>query len=151
MKSIKLFLALALAVSTTLACSARENDLVVTFDQLPKSSQEFSSKHFNSVKVAQVVKDFDDLTYTWKVYFANGWEIEFLKGGEWKHVDCKQSDVPQTVLALLPSNVVTYCTKNYPETPIVEIDKERRGYEIELMNGLTLKFDSKGNFVRVDD
>ena len=33
----------------------------------------------------------------------------------------------------------------------MKIDKDHFGYEIELLNGLELKFDKKGQLVNVDD
>ena len=34
---------------------------------------------------------------------------------------------------------------------IVGVDKERHGYDIELSNGIDMKFDKDGNFLRYDD
>lgn len=149
MKSLKLFF-VASAILLSIGCVGSEKDKTVSFGQLPKQSQSFIKSHFANFEVSRVVKDMDDFSYNWDVYFSNGWELEFKKNGEWDHIDCKGSAVPNSVLALLPANILSYCKTNYPNLSIVEVDKETYGYEIELSNDLTLEFDSKGNFIEAD-
>lgn len=150
MKPLKMFLVVSLVMVTLLAVGC-ESDKTVSFDKLPKISQDFVKTHFADVAISRVVKDKEGATYNWDVYFANGWEIEFTKEGKWDNIDCKMSAVPNSVLALLPQNIVSYCRTNYPNIAIVEIDKESYGYDIELANDLSLKFDKNGNFLRIDD
>ncbi len=149
MKSLKLFF-VASAILFSIGCVGGEKDKTVSFAQLPKQSQSFIKSHFADVEVSRVVKDMDDFSYNWDVYFSNGWELEFKKNGEWDHIDCKGSALPNSVLALLPANILSYCKTNYPNLSIVEVDKETYGYEIELSNDLTLEFNSKGNFIEAD-
>lgn len=42
-------------------------------------------------------------------------------------------------------------TKNYPKNKIVAIDRDRRDYEVELDNGLDLKFDLKFRLIDIDN
>ena len=42
-------------------------------------------------------------------------------------------------------------TKNYPKNKITSIDRDRRDYEVELDNGLDLKFDLKFRLIDIDD
>lgn len=51
----------------------------------------------------------------------------------------------------LPQNVRDYITANYPDNTIIEAEREDDGFEVTLNNGVELKFDSDGNFVRADD
>jgi len=41
--------------------------------------------------------------------------------------------------------------KNFKGATIVKIDKEHYGYEVELSNGLDLKFNCNGSFMMIDD
>lgn len=150
MKSMKLFLAASL-VLVSISCFGFDRDKVVTFSNLPKESQKFIKTHFPNVKVSRVVKDIDSFTHSWEVDFVNGWEIEFTGAGKWDHIDCKGSAVPASVLALLPANILTYCKAHFPNAVIVEIDHETYGYEVELLGDITIEFDKKGNFIRIDD
>lgn len=150
MKILKFFLVASFMISTVIMVGC-ESDKTVTFDKLPKVSKNFISTHFKDITVNRVVKDKEGVSYNWDVYLSNGWELEFEKNGEWDHIDCKTSAVPSSILTLLPSGIVSYCKTNYLNTSIVEIDKERYGYQIELANDITLEFDKQGKFLRIDD
>ncbi|WP_315599070.1 PepSY-like domain-containing protein [Porphyromonas endodontalis] len=53
---------------------------------------------------------------------------------------------------IVPNAISNYVAKNFPGTSIRQIEKRRRGgYQVELSNGLELKFDSSLKFVRMDD
>ncbi|MBQ7750619.1 MAG: PepSY-like domain-containing protein [Bacteroidales bacterium] len=53
--------------------------------------------------------------------------------------------------ALVPAAIAEYVRTNFPGQVIVMIDKEPYGFEVELLNGLELKFNKDGNLIRVDD
>lgn len=84
----------------------------------------------------------------YKVVFVNGAKVEFAKNGEWKDVECKYGEVPA---AIVPQQIRDYVTKNYPKNKIVAIDRDRRDYEVELDNGLDLKFDLKFRLIDIDN
>ena len=44
-----------------------------------------------------------------------------------------------------------YVSKNYKGQRIIKIERDSKGYQIELQNGLELYFDRSGKFLRVDD
>lgn len=52
---------------------------------------------------------------------------------------------------LIPANIANYVNKNFKGATIVKIDKEHYGYEVELSNGLDLKFNCNGSFMMIDD
>ena len=64
-----------------------------------------------------------------------------------RQVECKDSQVPA---AIVPAKIASYVTEKYPDSRIVEIDRDLRGYEIELSNDVKLKFDRKGEFTSID-
>lgn len=84
----------------------------------------------------------------YKVVFVNGAKVEFAKNGEWKDVECKYGEVPA---AIVPQQIRDYVTKNYPKNKIVAIDRDRRDYEVELDNGLDLKFDLMFRLIDIDN
>lgn len=53
--------------------------------------------------------------------------------------------------AYVPAGVRAYVSKNHSGQRIVSIDRERSGYDVELSNGIEMKFDKVGNFLRYDD
>jgi len=70
---------------------------------------------------------------TYEVHLTDGTEINFTSKGDWDKVDCQFKAVPA---ALVPAPIAAYVQANFQGTPIVKIDKERCGYDIELPNEL---------------
>ena len=84
----------------------------------------------------------------YEVIFASSSKVEFFKDGTWKEVDCKYSAVPE---AVIPEAILRYVKTNYPGHKVVKIEKEDRGYEAKLANGMKLEFDKKFNLVDIDN
>lgn len=140
----KLVVAIALLVgSVTFA-----QDRVITFSELPKAGQQFITKYFGAKQVSLVTLDDDYLSKNYELVLTNGTKIEFAGNGEWKEVDGKRNAIPT---GFIPKNILSYVKKSFPNTEIVKIERERLGYSVELTNGLDLDFNSKGDFLRVDD
>ena len=74
--------------------------------------------------------------------------MEFDGNGNWDKVDCKYKAVPA---ALVPDVIAKYVSANYAGALVTKIDKELYGYEIELNNGLDLKFSTNGQLLEIDD
>ena len=142
-----MILALALLTFGTFAAHA-DNDRPITVEQLPQAAQQFIKKYFpkETVSLAKMERDFMDTTY--EVIFTNSSKVEFLKNGEWKEVDCKYSAVPA---GIVPRQIADQVAKRYPDVSIVQIDRDKRDYEVQLANGLELTFDLKFNLVDIDD
>ena len=78
----------------------------------------------------------------------DGTEIDFDRNNQWDNVDCHTKAIPA---ALVPQAIANYVKTNYQALPITKIDKDAYGYEIELSNGMDLKFDTSGRFLGIDD
>ena len=131
-----------------LGTSVFAQDQIVTFNQLPTKGQNFISKYFQKGQVSTVVLDNDYISKDYDVVLTNGTKIEFDGKGNWKEVDGKRNAIPTT---FIPQSILNYVNKSFPNTKIIKIEKNRFSYDVELTNGLDLEFDSKGNFVRIDD
>ena len=136
MKKILALLVCLLTISTGVRA---DDDRPVRFDQLPAKAQE-------KVALAKMEKDFFDKKY--EVIFANSSKVEFFKDGTWKEVDCKYSTVPE---AVIPEAILRYVKATYPDHKVVKIEKEDRGYEAKLANGMKLEFDNKFNLIDIDN
>lgn len=128
-----------------IACD--DDDKIVSTDDLPATAQTFLQTHFPSQEITRVVKDKD----SYDVYLANRFEIEFNLSGEWDSIDGKGQQIPNGIIALLPSTIPSYILQHYPNQYIIEINKEHFGYEIDLNNNIELEFDSNGTFIRIDN
>ena len=142
MKKILALLVCLLTISTGVRA---DDDRPVRFDQLPAKAQAYVKKYFPQEKVA-LEKDFFDKKY--EVIFANSSKVEFFKDGTWKEVDCKYSTVPE---AVIPEAILRYVKATYPDHKVVKIEKEDRGYEAKLANGMKLEFDNKFNLIDIDN
>ena len=144
---MKKILALLVCLLTSTGVRA-DDDRPVRFDQLPAKAQAYVKKYFPQEKVAlaKMEKDFFDKKY--EVIFANSSKVEFFKDGTWKEVDCKYSTVPE---AVIPEAILRYVKATYPDHKVVKIEKEDRGYEAKLANGMKLEFDNKFNLIDIDN
>lgn len=84
----------------------------------------------------------------YEVTLNDGTQIDFDKKGVWDKIDCEAGAVPA---ALIPGTIANYVKTNFAGAKVTKIDKERYGYEIELSNGLELKFNKAGQLLSMDD
>ena len=144
----KFLLTLIAVFSITAIASARD---IYSHDAsvLPKAAQSTINKNFKAkVSVVKIDKDFGRIS-EYEAILTDGTEISFDRHGNWDNIETSaSSSVPE---ALIPAPISTYVKKNYSGQKIVGIDKERNGYEVELTNGLDLKFNKQGEFLRYDD
>jgi hypothetical protein len=121
-----------------------DSDRVITFDQLPAAAQTMLKKYFADKVLLIVTVDWDD----YKVMYQSGEKVEFDKKGEWKDLDCKVSAVPT---ALIPEQIKAKVKTTFPGATIIKLDRDRRGYDVKLNNGIELEFDKKFQIVEMDD
>ena len=145
MKRFFALLAAAIIVPAGLV-GCEKSDQLMEPNLLPQEAQSFLNAHFSSTTVRSVVKDYDDLTYTYEVALADGTQIEFKKSGEWKSIDNRQVGIPSSVL---PEEIATYLNTNHAETFVVDVERDWQ-YDVELNNGLDLDFTLGGKFIRID-
>ena len=142
---------ISLLVLTILGLQLATAGEVITQDvtKLPKKSQSFIKEHFEGVEILQI--KIDSKWYGSKeydVYFNNGGKIEFNGDGTWQDIDFKQNKVPNSVV---PKKILNYVTNKFPQNHISQIEKEKKGYDVELNNDMNLKFKLTGDFLRLDD
>ena len=138
-------------VTTLLAINfaSAQDDVQISFDKLPQKAQDFIKTHYVVADIASVWKDMEFLKVDdYTTVFNDGTKIEFYPNGDWREVKSGGSAIPTKII---PSSIEQYISKNYPNKAIKDIKKKRYGYEVELVGGLELEFNSKGKFVRIDD
>ena len=142
MKKI-VFILMAFVMTLWIPAQA-DNDRVISFDQLPAQAQTMLKKHFADKVPLIVTMDFDD----YKIMYQSGEKVEFDKKGNWKEIECKASAVPE---ALVPEQIKAYAKKAFPAAKIIKLDRDRRGYDMKLNNGMEVEFDKKFKVVEIDD
>ncbi len=147
MKARKILLVLCMAFVGIFAANA-DNDRMITAEQLPKVSREFIQKYFKDIGVSYVKLDQDFMEKSYEVLLTNGSKVEFDRNGQWEKIDCRRNPVPA---GIVPEPIKNFVKKNHPNQPIVKIERDRRGYEIEFRNGFEIEFDKAYNMVGYDD
>jgi len=146
MNTWKKVLAIAAVVFTVGTASAK--DELIAFSQLPKKAQTFVRAHFSEKDVSASLLEKEGLgrkEYT--VVLNNGTKIEFDGKGKWEKVEVKTGGVPEKIV---PTAILQHVRKNFPNTQVEEVKRSRKGYEVEISNGLELEFNKKGKFLRID-
>lgn len=115
---------------------------------LPKGAQSTLAKNFKSkVSVVKIDKDFGRIS-EYEVVMSDGAEVTFDNDGNWKDVEV---NVTKSVPAgFIPTSISNYVKMNHKGKRIVGIEKTRSGYEVELSNGIEMKFDKEGKFIKFD-
>ena len=109
---------------------------------------QFVTQHFPNATVQMMMPDEDDIDVVLNDYT----KIEFRLNNEWKKVDCEHSTTFTSVPAtLVPEQITAYVNSNFPNAIIKKLEKKFRGWEIELNNGLELKFNSNFKVTEIDD
>lgn len=144
---MKLSLVLLITAATVFTAKA-DDDKPISFEALPKASKVFIQTYFNGQEIsyAKMESEFFDKSY--EVFFVDGKKIEFDKKGAWETVDCRSAAVPAGVV---PARLEEFVKKNHAGLFITKIDRDKYDYEIELNNGIEIKFDLKFNLMGYDD
>ena len=144
----KFLIALFVIIGFSAASFAKDN-YAHDASVLPKGAQATLAKNFKSkVSLVKIDKDFGRIS-EYEVIMSDGSEVTFDKDGNWKDVEVNVSkSVPSGFI--LPT-IAGFVKSNHKGQRIVGIEKNRSGYEVELSNGVEMKFDKQGNFVKFDD
>lgn len=127
--------------------TAKADERPITASELPKNALSFMKKHYPKEKDYLAFSDKGLLYTTYEIKFGNT-QLEFTAEGEWKEVECKYGAVPE---AIVPKGVAEAVATHFPNVAIVKIERDRRGYEVKLANGMEMTFDAKANLVDIED
>ena len=146
MKTLKYYLVAFVFIIASQACTGQER--MIDAKDLPQKAQDFVKEHFGGKTVTFVQKDKEGLRMTYDVLLNDGVKLEFDSKGEWIEIDCKPQAVPT---AIVPSQIMADVKQKYPETKIVQMERSKRRYEIDLSNGLEIRYDKQFKVVGIDD
>lgn len=116
---------------------------------LPTVARELIAKHFKAnvslIKVDKTLGHIDE----YDVVLTDGTEISFDNKGNMKEVETSEAKaVPK---GLVPAAITNYVASSHKGQHIVSLERKRSGWEVELSNGIDIRFDKEGRFVRYDD
>ncbi|WP_353116979.1 PepSY-like domain-containing protein [Myroides odoratus] len=152
--AIALFAALNLSFT---ACSSDDSNAVeveqVTLEQLPANTQQFIAGIFPNAAVLQANKVSKPNYYGsyYKLRLNNKIEIDFDQNGNWTEIETEdRSAIPADFLAQEVPLIQAYVAEHYKSNHIIEIDRDRKGYEVTLNNELELIFNAAQGFIGID-
>ncbi len=143
----------AAALIAAIFTASAHNDVIIPFDQLPTPAKNFLQNRARDTKTMKIEMDAKDVTSTYEVDMTSGVEFEFDSKGYWSKMDYKGKSFPER---LIPTKIKAYLDAKYPNQKVKEIKKEFNvrnqlsGYEVELINGLDLKFNKEEAFIKID-
>ena len=138
-KILSLLVLVIVAVQFSFATDVITKDM----NQLPLPARNFINRHFTKPEVAQIKIDKDLMESTkYEVLLVDGTEIDFDSKGNWEEVSAKKGQsVPASII---PGFAVV-------SEGVTKVERDRKGYEVELSTGVSFKFDKKGKFLKADD
>lgn len=143
----KIFIAIVAVIG--LSVSAKASDTFAhDASVLPPAAQTTLKNNFKAkVSVVKIDKELGRIS-EYEVILTDGTEVEFDHSGNWKSVEVSASkSVPK---AFIPDAVAASVKKLQPGQKVIGIEKKRNGYEVDLSNGVEMKFDKQGNFTKYD-
>lgn len=138
-----------LAILGIAVCAQAKDTYTHDASVLPEAARTLIADNFKAqVSVVKVDKDFGRIS-EYEAVLTDGTEISFDRQGRWDNIETDRAgSVPA---ALVPQTIREYVARAQQGMRIVGIDKERHGYDVELSNGVEMRFDKTGNFLSYDD
>lgn len=144
----KIFVSAALLFAGITASFAGDRELPITLDKLPAAAQEFLAANFKDLTLAYAVEDPKFIGSEYEVIYTDRTEVDFESNGEWSSVERKYAAVPA---AIVPVQIADYVKKSFAGESIRKIDRDKYTWEVELSNGLEIKFDRNFQVIDIDD
>lgn len=143
----KIVLLIVLMFATALGMQARDQ-YAHDGSVLPPAAQQIIKNNFKAkVSVVKIEKEFGRVS-EYDVVLDDGSEITFDRNGNWRDVETSaRKSVPSGFLTPMMRD---YIKRNHPKAKVVGIEKNRSGYDVELSDGVEMKFNVAGQFLRYD-
>ncbi len=143
-KGLTFLFAIIVGVSTLSARATKLSDASALPDEALTTIETF----YGNVGVDQVKVDSKAMgKKNYDVVLSNGTAIEFDNSGCLKEINCGKSEVPA---ALVIQPIRDFVKKNFEEHVITGIEFKKNGYDVELSNGVDIRFDQTGKFRRIN-
>lgn len=123
------------------------HDKAIEPESLPESVQSFINTYFPEETIAFSKKDRDFLKMSYEAILTDGTKLEFRRSGEWKEIDRHHDRLPG---GIIPQEVEAKITELYPDSFATKVEKGAMDMEVDLANGLELKFDKRSNLISID-
>ena len=127
--------------------NAQSNNTKSNTAELPATAQSFIKENFGALTIESVTAEKEATGTEYDVVLSGGTSIEFDENGNWEEIDSKVTALPASVI---PGAIAEYTAKNHAGNAIMQIEKDKNGFDVELVDNTDLEFDANGKFVRID-
>ena len=148
MKKMLFAVAALLIAGTSTTAFADGNDRPITLDKLPVAAQTFLKTHFADLTLAFAVEDPKFIGSEYEVTYTDRTEVDFDNDGEWSSVERRYEAIPASIV---PTQIAEYVAKSFNGSFIKKIERNKYTWEVELSNGLEIKFDRQFRVIDIDD
>jgi len=124
------------------------NDKPIKVTELPQTAQQMLKKYFPKKQIALSKMETGLFDKSYDIIFTNGDKVEFDRNGNWTEIQCKTTAVPA---GLIPAAIKKYLKEHYPSAKILEIERDRKGYDVKLSNKLEITFNNNFQVTDIDD
>ena len=138
---------LALVGLLSLGLVACDKESILPNSELPDEIKTYVSTHFPDNSILQVIKDQDGFIKSYDLTLSGNIGLEFNRKKEIIGID----GVGRLPDSVIPEKIRQYVSSNYPNQFITDWELDDRNQVVELDNGLDLKFNMAGDFLRLDD
>ncbi len=114
---------------------------------MPEKVLTFISEHFQDEKIAFAKEDRDLFKLTYEIVLTDGTKLEFRSNGDWKEIKRHRISIPE---GIVPQEAAAKVKELYPNSVITKAEYDDNDLELELDNGLELKFDKSFNLTGLD-
>ena len=149
MKRASLLCAMVAIIATFHIQSVKAQD----YPNMPQSIKEYIHKHFKGYHISHYEKERDFINYDHKVYVSNNratFKMDFDKNGNVKSIESTDDKTPLPK-NVLPVKITQHAISKFPNTRIIEWNRNKNTQAVELSNDIELVYDSKGNFLHLGD
>lgn len=120
-----------------------KEDKQINVQELPSGAKLFLNSYFAGETVENVVQEAKTRDY--EVTMKSGKEFDFDESGTWKEVDCNTVGVPSS---LVPTAILNKVASRYGiGVQVIGIKRTKKGYEVELNNGVEVYFNKRFKIV----
>lgn len=146
--ALLLFAIMCCTAFTAISCSSDDTETTETgqnieFAELPVGAQNLLMDKYEESDISAILRSAEGYNVSVRKV-----KIDFDKNGEWKKIKSKDNlALPDDILTLVPSSIISYINDFYSNRGILEIERKKEKYEVELTGKpeIELEFDLIGN------
>lgn len=123
------------------------------YSGIPQNAKEYIAKHFKGYNISHYEKESEILDVEHKVYVTHNsvsFKLDFDKKGNVTDIESLDDKTPLPN-SVLPVKITQHAKAKFPNAKIIEWKRKKNTQVVELTNDMELVFNSKGDFLRIDD